>query len=259
MSSQAIALQVQQLDVAIGKRDVIRNVSVEATLGELIAVIGANGSGKTTLMKAIAGLLPPQRGDIKCFGRSVQNVMRRQFAQQVSYMPQQTDIVFGFTVEEVVLLGRFAHVRGAGFASDADLQVAVQAMTQCEVEHLAARRFDQLSGGEARRVLLAQALCQQAKCLLLDEPTAALDVAHAHHLMQILHNHCKGGVLAVLVTHDLDLAIRYASRIWLMSNGEMVADGLPREVLSSAQAKSALGIALHIGQLPSGQSFAVPA
>jgi iron complex transport system ATP-binding protein len=259
MNRAAPVLQMRQVSVAIGRQDIVADVTVDAAAGELIAIIGANGSGKTTLMRAIAGLVPTRQGQLTCFGRPASSVNRRDFARQLSYMPQQTEMSFGFSVEEVVLLGRYAHMSGAGFANDDDMQFAQQAMEQCGIYQLAARRFDQLSGGEARRVLLAQALCQQAKCLLLDEPTAAIDVAHAHHLMQILQDHCQKDGLALVITHDLDLAIRYATRVWLMNCGKLIADDSPHQVLASVAAGQALGISLHIGQLPSGQSFVVPA
>jgi iron complex transport system ATP-binding protein len=248
MNRATPVLQIQHVSVAIGRRDIIAEVTADAAPGELIAIIGANGSGKTTLMRAIAGLVPTRQGLVTCFGRPANSVSRRDFARQLSYMPQQTEMAFGFSVEEVVLLGRYAHMSGAGFANDDDMHFAQQAMEQCGIHQLAGRRFD----------LLAQALCQQAKCLLLDEPTAAIDVAHAHHLMQILQEHCQRDALALVVTHDLDLAIRYATRVWLMAGGKLVADGPPHDVLASVAAAQALGISLHIGQLPSGKSFVVP-
>src|SRR6201999_4346785 len=121
---------------------------------------------------------------------------------------------FPFIVEEVVLLGRYASQRGLGLPSQADLAAARAAMHACDVAHLAQRRFDELSGGEARRVILAQAVCQGAKCLLLDEPTAGLDPAHARAVFEMLRAQCDAGKAAIVVTHDLDLALRYGRTMW---------------------------------------------
>jgi ABC-type cobalamin/Fe3+-siderophores transport system ATPase subunit len=159
----------------------------------------------------------------------------------------------------VVLLGRYSWQRGLGMASDQDREAARAAMAACDVTELATRRFDQLSGGEARRVIIAQALCQGATCLLLDEPTAGLDPAHARAVFSTLRAHCDGGGIAIIATHDLDLAVRHAETMWLISSGRLTARGAPGDVLISAEIRSAFGVDIYVGPLPSGGQFAVPA
>jgi iron complex transport system ATP-binding protein len=132
-------------------------------------------------------------------------------------------------------------------------------MAACDVEALAQRRFDELSGGEARRVILAQALCQGARCLLLDEPTTGLDPAHARRVFELLRAQCDAGSAAVAVTHDLDLALRHAKALWLVHGGGIAARGTPAEVLASRQTREAFALDIHVGTLPDGTPFAVPA
>src|SRR5258705_1586987 len=165
--------------VALGGRDVVRDVSADVGPGELVVIVGPNGAGKTTLLRAIAGLVAPRTGTIRAFGHDPARVDRRVLARELAYLSQQYELAFPFVVEEVVLLGRYANQRGLGLASEADLAAAREAMAACDVTDLAERRFDELSGGEARRVIIAQALCQGARCMLLDEPTAGLQPAHA--------------------------------------------------------------------------------
>lgn len=251
-------LELADADIALGGRTVVRGATASVGPGDLVVIVGPNGAGKTTLVRALAGLIAPMRGTIKSFGHDPARVERRVIARDLAYLPQQYDLAFPFVVEEVVLLGRYARQSGLGLASETDLAAARDAMKACDVEALAARRFDELSGGEARRVILAQALCQGAKCLLLDEPTAGLDPAHARSVFQMLRTHCDGGNAAVVVTHDLDLALRFGGSMWLIADGSLAARGTPAEVLASSATQKAFQLAIHVGTLPSGAPFAVP-
>ena len=251
-------LELVDVTVALGGRDVIRGASAAVGPGELVVVVGPNGAGKTTLLRALAGLVPPRAGAARIMGRDAARAPRRAIARELAYLPQQYDLAFPFAVEEVVLLGRYAHQRGLGLASAADLEAARAAMVACDVADLAARRFDELSGGEARRVIVAQALCQGARCLLLDEPTAGLDPRHARALFQVVRDQCDAGAAAVLVTHDLDLALRFGGAMWLVAAGRLAARGAPADVLGAAATREAFGLPIHVGALPSGAPFAVP-
>ncbi|TMQ16034.1 MAG: ABC transporter ATP-binding protein [Deltaproteobacteria bacterium] len=252
-------LHLHDVSVALGGRDVVREVSAEVRAGELVVVVGPNGAGKTTLLRAMAGLLAPRTGTIRVLGRDPARAPRRVIARDLAYLPQHYDLAFPFAVEEVVLLGRYARQRGIGLASDDDLAAARRAMAACGVADLAGRRFDALSGGEARRAIVAQALCQEARCLLLDEPTAGLDPAHARAIFALLRAHCDAGATAVVVTHDLDLALRHGGMMWLIADGRLAARGNPAHVLAAAETRGAFGVAIHVGALPSGAKFAVPA
>ena len=251
-------VELTDVDIALGGRTVVRGVSAGVDRGELIVIVGPNGAGKTTLLRAIAGLVPVRGGMVRTFGHDPAKAARRLIARDLAYLPQQYDLAFPFIVEELVLLGRYANQRGFGLPSQADLDAAHAAMRACDVEHLATRRFDELSGGEARRVILAQAVCQGAKCLLLDEPTAGLDPAHSRAVFTMVRAQCDAGAAAIVVTHDLDLALRHGGTMWLVADGRLAARGAPADVLASAATRAAFELDIHVGELPSGARFAVP-
>jgi iron complex transport system ATP-binding protein len=252
-------LRLEGVAVALGGRDVVRDVTAEVAPGELVVIVGPNGAGKTTLLRAIAGLLEPRAGTIRVRGHDPMRAPRRVIARELAYLPQHYELAFPFAVEEVVLLGRYARQRGIGLPDDDDLAAAREAMAACDVAQLATRRFDELSGGEARRVIVAQALCQGARCLLLDEPTAGLDPAHARAIFAMLRAQCDAGAAAIAVTHDLDLALRHGGAMWLVAEGRLAARGAPADVLAAADTRAAFGLPIHVGTLPSGAGFAVPA
>jgi iron complex transport system ATP-binding protein len=252
-------LELADVTVALGKRDVIHGASAGVGPGDLVVVVGPNGAGKTTLLRALAGLVPVRAGQVRVMGRDAARAPRRVIARELAYLPQRYDLAFPFAVEEVVLIGRYAHQRGLGLAGEADLAAAREAMAACDVAGLAARRFDELSGGEARRVIVAQALCQGARCLLLDEPTAGLDPAHARALFAVVRAQCDAGAAAVVVTHDLDLALRHGGTMWLVAGGRLAARGAPADVLGAVATREAFGVSIHVGTLPSGGRYAVPA
>jgi iron complex transport system ATP-binding protein len=245
--------------VELGGRAVLRDVSADVASGDLVVIVGPNGAGKSTLLRAAAGLVAPAAGSVRCMGHDPAKVERRVIARELAYLPQRYELAFPYAVEEIVLLGRYARQRGLGLATDADLAAAREAMVACDIVHLAARPFDELSGGEARRVILAQAICQGAKCLLLDEPTAGLDPLHARSVFEMVRRRCDAGSAAIVVTHDLDLALRHARTLWLVDAGRLAARGAPSDVLASAATRAAFGLDIHVGTLPSGMPFAVPA
>jgi iron complex transport system ATP-binding protein len=249
-------LSVSDLRIGYGSREVLRGVTAEVAAGELIAVVGPNGAGKTTLLRAMAGLLPAAAGTVRAFGLDPARVPRRELARRLAYLPQRYELAFPFTVGEVVLMGRYAHRRGGLLEGSADVAAARAAMERCDVLALEDRRFDELSGGEQRRALLAQALCQAAEVLLLDEPTAALDPAHARALLLALRGECEAGRTAVIVTHDLSLAVRFGHRLLLIAGGTLVAAGAPADVLGSAAATRAFEVPIHVGTT-AGIPFAV--
>ncbi len=227
---------------------------------ELVCIVGGNGAGKTTLLRVAAGLLAPSRGTARVDGADPRAMKRRDLARRLAYLPQEYTLAFPFTVHEVVLMGRYPHVGALALERPADLAIARAAMERCDVTALASRRFDQLSGGERRRALLAQAFCQESAAVLLDEPTASLDPAHALAVFRALVDE-KGarGAAAVVVTHDLNLAARFADRLVVMAAGKITAIGAPADVLASTAAERAFGVKLHVGALPDGGRFVVPA
>ena len=237
---------------------VLEGVDLEIGAGRITCLVGPNGAGKTTLLRLVAGLLAPARGSVRVLGVDPAREPRRRLARRLSYLPQTYRLVFPYRVGEVVLMGRYAH-SPFGLEREEDVGVAREAMSRCDVLPLADRRFDALSGGEQRRVLLAQAFCQGAELILLDEPTASLDPAHALALFAALAaERDRRGATALVVTHDLNLAARAADRLVLLHRGRVVADGPPVDVLTSPAATEAFAVPLHVGALPGGAPFAVP-
>jgi iron complex transport system ATP-binding protein len=229
---------------------------------ELVALVGPNGAGKTTLLKTVAGLIEPSAGRATVCDLEPWSCERAELAKALAYLPQHYQLSFPFTALEVVLMGRYAHGRRGllGMDTDEDRRRAREALERCDVLDLADRRLSELSGGEMRRVLLAQALCQDARLLLLDEPTAGLDPGHAQTLFGQLRSECSGARSGLVVTHDLNLAARYAHRIVLLHEGRIAAAGTPLEVLDSDALPRAYGVELFRGTLADGRTpFVVPA
>ncbi len=251
-------IELRQLAFAFSGTPVLDEIDLSIEAGGITCLVGPNGAGKTTLLRLVAGLLAPTSGTARVFGIDPAREPRRRLARRLSYLPQSYRLVFPYRVIEVVLMGRYAHAR-FGLERDEDLEAAREAMRRCDVLALAERRFDELSGGEQRRVLLAQAFCQGAELVLLDEPTASLDPAHALALFAALAaERDRRGATALVVTHDLNLAARAADRLILLHRGRVVGDGLPVAVLSSPAAAEAFAVPMHVGALPGGAPFAVP-
>jgi iron complex transport system ATP-binding protein len=241
-------------------RPVLRDVSLAVARAEIVGIVGQSGGGKSTLLRVCAGLLVPDAGTVRIAGADPRHTARVALARRVAYLPQEHALGFPFTVAEVVLMGRYPHRGALSLERDEDLRLADEAMRRCDVAELAGRRFHELSGGERRRALLAQAFCQAAELVLLDEPTASLDPAHALAVMAALEAARKErGATVVVVTHDLNLAARFCDRVLLVDEGAIVAQGAPAALFAAPEAARAFGVPLHVGQLPAGGAFVVPA
>lgn len=211
-------------------REVLREVSLTVTAGEVLALVGPNGAGKSTLLAALAADLPAAAGEVTVAGRPAPGWSARELAMRRAVLPQATTVSFPFTVAEVVAMGR---APWAGTAAAAEDEAAVaEAMTAAEVAGFAARPFSALSGGERARVALARVLAQRAPLLLLDEPTAALDLRHQELVMLLCRRLAAGGRAVVVVLHDLALAAAYADRAAVLDDGHLAAAGPPAEVLT---------------------------
>ena len=212
-----------------------RPALVEATVtiaeAELVAVVGPNGSGKTTLLRALLGAVPLSAGRAIVQDRDLSSWPLRDLARVAAVVTQREDTPFPMRVRETVMLGRYARLSPAGQPGEADRRAVDQSLARADVGHLAERRTDTLSGGEWQRVRIARALAQEPRVLVLDEPTASLDLRHAMEICEFLIALCRSGLAALLVTHDLNLAARYASRIVFMRQGAIVADGPTPAVL----------------------------
>ena len=213
------------------ERPALDRVSCAVAEAQLVAVVGPNGSGKTTLVRVITGLLASEQGAVLIQGRPVSEWRRSALARVLGVVSQREEVVFPLRVDETVMLGRYARL-GALSAPSAGDRAAVQAALQrCDVAHLLDRSVDSLSGGEWQRVRIARALVGEPRALVLDEPTASLDVRHEMELFELIRQLVEGGLAGLVITHHLNLAARFADRMVLLNGGAVVAEGTPREVL----------------------------
>jgi iron complex transport system ATP-binding protein len=239
----------------------VADVDLDVRAGELTALIGPNGAGKSTLLRALAGGISPRSGEISLGGRSIRGLDRAEIARQVAVVHQQVDVALGFTVEAVVAMGRAPHQGRWMRAGPGDADAVRAALEACDLVHLAARPVEALSGGEQRRVAIARALAQRADVLLLDEPTAHLDVRHAIEVLSVVRREVEErDVACVAVLHDLNLAAAFAERVVLLQAGRVVAAGSAEEVITRAALEAAFDAPLHVGDLAeTGARFVVPA
>jgi iron complex transport system ATP-binding protein len=247
------AVRIQHLLVAYGRQPVIHDLSFEVPAGAFFIIIGPNSSGKTTLLRTLAGGVKSREGQVEIWGTPVDRFSKRALARLVAVVPQKMPTEIPFTVQEVVLMGRSPHVGWMDLEKTTDLEMAQEAMTLTNVAHLAQRPLPQLSGGELQRVIIARALCQQPRLLLLDEPTAALDPAHQVNLMDLLAQlKAELGLTVVMVSHDLNLAAMYGEHLLLLNRGEVVQVGRPADVLTYEQLEQAYGCAVLVDENPLG-------
>jgi iron complex transport system ATP-binding protein len=247
------AIVIKDLHYAYGRAAVLQEIALTVQRGDFFVILGPNGSGKTTLIKIIAGVLPLQSGEMLINGRHLQAYKRRVLARTVAYVPQMLNTDVPFKVRELVLMGRTPHLGILAVEQPRDYRLAEEAMAYTEVAGLAERRLDQLSSGECQRVLIARAICQKTDILLMDEPTAALDLAHQVRLMDLMERlREEMGITVVMVSHDINLAAMYGSHLLLLQNGEIIAQGAPQKVLSPDTLQTVYGCRLMVDESPMG-------
>ena len=209
----------------------LRDVSLKIRPGEFTGIIGPNGSGKSTLLKIAAGVLRPSSGQILLMNKQISSLSRRKIARHLGYLPQNVISTFDYRVEEVVAMGRFPHLSGAGFLQPNDLKIIEYCLKSTETTAYRNRPVSQLSGGERQRVLLAAVLAQEPKVLLLDEPTTGLDLHHQVEFFSLLTELTQKGIAVAVVTHDLNLASQYCHRLLLLNEGRTVLEGDVSQVI----------------------------
>ncbi len=240
--------------VSYGNLHALRDVTLQIAAGEFVAIAGPNGAGKSTLLTVMAGLRPEYKGRCLFEGIEVSKWPRDRFARCVSVVPQSVRIEFPFTAEQVVLMGRTPFA-DAMFESNEDAAQVERAMRLTSTTEFRARDFLTLSGGEKQRVILASALAQTPRALLLDEPTTFLDIEHQIGLYRLLRDLAREGVLVVTVTHDLNLASTFADRIVLLRGGELVADGAPADVLVASTMRDVFRVDTIVQTGPAGRPW----
>jgi iron complex transport system ATP-binding protein len=226
------AFQLERVTAGYHGRPVLRDLSLEAGEGAMLALLGPNGAGKSTLLRAITGRLRAAAGTVRLFGRDVRHLPAAERSRLVSLVPQQIEVPMAFTVEQMVLMGRTAALNRWRAPSPADRRIVEQAMAYTDVLELRERLFNEMSGGERQRVVIALALAAEPRLILLDEPTAHLDMNHRLEVLELIARlNAERGVAIVMVAHDLNLAAEFFPRLVILERGRIAADGPPGAVL----------------------------
>jgi len=254
----AAALCFEGIELKFGEREILRGVGLEVPEGAVVALAGRNGAGKTTLLRIASRVLRPSAGRVSIRGVPIDRFSRRELAKQVAVVPQDTPISFPFRVIEVVLMGRSPHLGVLGFESRADVALAQGVMERVGIEGFADRSILDLSGGERQLVLIARALIQEPRILLLDEPTAHLDLAHRVAVLDLVRDFARDGRSALVVSHDLSLSARTSDLLALLADGRVLECGTPADVLTPKNLMTAFGIHADVIQAPDGSPLVVP-
>ncbi len=225
-------IKVRDLEFRYGTEPVLTEIDLEVGEGEILALLGPNGSGKTTLLKNISGVLKPQYGAVYLDFKKLAELSPKEIARELAAVEQEIHAGFDFTVREIVELGRLPHLKKLKALSAQDRRAIEEAMCATDVQTFAGRSIFSLSSGERQRVWLAMALAQEPKILLLDEPTAHLDISYQIEIMEIIKALARKGLAVVMAVHDLNLAAAYADKIAVLHEGRIAALGMPRQVLT---------------------------
>ena len=235
-------ITLEDVAVELGGVPVLEDVSLSVEAGQFLALVGPNGAGKTTLLRTCNGVLSPDAGTVRVDGRAVPSLSARELGRRVATVPQETALPFEFDVEDVVAMGRTPHRSRFRTADDDDREAVRAALERTRTADLADRPVTELSGGQRQRVVLARALAQATPALLLDEPTASLDVNHQVRTLSMARDLAEDGRAVVAAIHDLELAARFCDRVALLSEGRLLATGTPEEVLTAGRVESAFDV-----------------
>ncbi len=259
MGKPDASLKLEQVSFAYRNKDVLDGLSVRVRDGEMAGIVGPNGSGKSTMLKIMAGMLRPRSGKVKLFDKALSEYKRREAARFIAYVPQDLSIAFGYTAGDFVLMGRRPHHGALPFESAADAELARRAMTETDTDALSDRLLTELSGGERQRVVIAAALAQQPSIMLLDEPTAALDLRYQIQIHSILRRlNRENSITVAVVTHDLNMAALFFPRVIVLSKGRIVADGHPWEILTPELIEEVYRVHVDFTKRPGGAPIITP-
>ena len=247
----------EDLFYSVEAQTLLDNVRLRADQGQFIGVVGPNGAGKSTLLRALSGMLRCQYGAVSLEGVDLRSMSSRDIATGMALVPQIAPYTQGFTSLELVLMGRYPHLGRFQVEGREDSRIAREAMGQTDTEQFADRTLDTLSGGERQRVFVSRALAQQPRILLLDEPTANLDVYHQLKVLDLVRQLVDDGLTAVAAIHDLHMAARYCDRLALLSAGRVLAEGTPEEVLTPEAIETAFGVRCAVYREPVTGSLAI--
>jgi len=250
-------LTVERLGFKYGNREALREITLSVEKNELVSIVGPNGSGKSTLLKCMDRILKPSFGAAFLDGKGMDKMSSKELAKEIGYVPQNAAQSFSLTVFDAVLLGRKPYMKFR--VGEEDRKKVAEAMKLTGIESLSERYFDELSGGEKQKVLIARALAQETKVLLLDEPTSNLDIKHQLEILELTRSlRGKRDISVVMAIHDLNLASRFSDRIVMLKDGEVFAAGEPDNVFTEENISSIYGVAVHIVKHNSGAHYIVP-
>ena len=225
-------LQVDKLQIGYGSRCVLKEASFSIGKGEIVGIIGCNGAGKSTLLKTIRGLLPKQGGTVRYFGKPLEEYGDKELATKIAYLQQYVELGFGYTGKDIVMAGRYPYMKWWERESEADAKLALACMEYTGTADLAERPINEVSGGQKQRILIAKVLAQQTPIIFLDEPTTGLDMVYQEEIFRFAKALAGQGKTVLMVVHELNLASKYCSRILLLGEGTLLADGAPLEVFT---------------------------
>jgi iron complex transport system ATP-binding protein len=252
------ALAFEDVAVRFGARAVLSGVSLALAAGEVLGLAGPNGAGKTTLFRVATRVVRPERGMVRIAGTPASALSRRELARRIGVVPQDVAVPFPFRAGEVVLMGRAPHRTGFAFETADDVDRARACLASVGIESLADRPMPELSGGERQLVLVARALAQDPQVLLLDEPTAHLDLRHRAVVLERVREFARAGGAALVVSHDLTLAARTCTRIALLAAGSVAACGPPSDVLVGPLLAQVFGVEAEVLRAPDGHPLVIP-
>ena len=242
-----IMLDFKDVVSGYGEKDILQGFNATVCQGEFVGLIGPNGTGKSTLLKCLSGLLPVKSGVITLEAKDNTSYTQRERAQMIAVVPQSFDIDYDFTVEDIVMMGRNPYLSYRTKESQNDYAIVTEAMWATKTLNFRKRLYNNLSGGEKQRVIIARAIAQEPDIILLDEPTSALDIHHQIEVMELIRNlNLKKSMTVVAVLHDINLAARYCNRLILMRDGRVVVDGTPKEVITEANLKKVYEMKMFI-------------
>lgn len=242
-----IMLDFKDVVSGYGEKDILQGFSATICQGEFVGLIGPNGTGKSTLLKCLSGLLPVKSGVITLEEKNNTSYTQRERAQMIAVVPQSFDIDYDFTVEDIVLMGRNPYLSYRTRETQNDYNIVTEAMRATKTLNFRKRFYNNLSGGEKQRVIIARAIAQEPDIILLDEPTSALDIHHQIEVMELIRNlNLKKSMTVVAVLHDINLAARYCNRLILMKDGRVIIDGTPKEVITEANLKKVYEMKMFI-------------
>lgn len=251
-------LSAQQISISYGEREVLSGITFDLRPRQTIALLGPNGAGKTTLIKALNGTVPLTRGVVELNGRSIDTLSRREIAANIAVVAQENETSFPVSVLEFVLSGRFVHGGAFGWESEEDIDLALNALKETDLLQYEQRLMNNLSGGERQRVVLARALATNADILLLDEPTANLDLAHQAMMFRLVRKRCdEAESSAVVITHDLNLAAEFADEVLMLQGKKVAARGRPADVLTAENIKKVFSVDVMLDRHPVSGSVRV--